>query len=144
MALASPPDSTTPDPSTPEPTPSRAARAVERSSLQVEAAAHAGLRLAADFPGQVGRIRAARVIGGFTLDGDPDVIARMAHYWVHLDWPLRELVALIDRLVEGGLLTRTFGSRPTLVLTRAGFRALEALESTSEPTPASGASTPIE
>ena len=143
MALAPPPDTATPDPSAPDPAqPVR--RGQERSPLHVEAAVHAALRLVGDFPGQVGRIRAARVIGGFTLDGDPDVVARLAHYWVHLDWPLRELVALVDRLVEGGLLTRTFGSRPTLVLTRAGFRALEALESGPGGAPGTGVQASIE
>jgi len=47
------------------------------------------------------------------------------------EWRLADLCDLIDALLSGGLLERTPGMRPTLVLTRAGHRALDALESVS-------------
>jgi hypothetical protein len=53
---------------------------------------------------------------------------RCSTYSVELDWPLRELTRLVDALISGRLVTQTPGPRPVLVLTRAGFRALEALD----------------
>jgi len=41
------------------------------------------------------------------------------------------MVDLIDALLNGGLLAQTTGQRPTLALTRAGFRALDTLDQTN-------------
>ena len=97
--------------------------------VRSEAAAHALLRMVGDHPGQMGRLRAARIVGAFAVPfRDEDEADRLAGYAVDLDWPLRELVRLVDALITGGLVTQTPGPRPVLVLTRPGFRALEALE----------------
>lgn len=94
-----------------------------------EAVAHQVLRVVADFPGQMGRHRAARIVSGLpvtVIEGDPDMFA--SYVAQPADWPLKEFVAMVDALLAGGLLAQTIGQRPTLVLTRVGFRALEALE----------------
>jgi hypothetical protein len=97
--------------------------------LGAEAAAHAVLRMVGDHPGQMGRLRAARILGGFSVPHrDEQDAARLAGYSIELDWPLRELTRLVDALISGRLVAQTPGPRPVLVLTRAGFRALEALE----------------
>lgn len=102
-------------------------------AIAAEAAAHAVLRLVADMPGQMGRLRAARVVGGYPIATCDDVMAhQLASYGVQTPWPLREMVELVDALLRGGLVVQTPGQRPTLVLTQAGFRALEALESPGE------------
>ena len=94
-----------------------------------ETVAHAVLRLAADLPGQMGRLRVARVVSGYTVRApDEGLRERLLPYTVAVDWSLRDAVELVDALVAGGLVAQTMGSRPTLVLTRAGFRSLEALE----------------
>lgn len=99
-----------------------------------EAAAHALLRIVCDFPGHMGRLRAARIIGGYSvpLREDEDA-AELASYAVHLEWPLREITRLVDSLLSGGFIRQTPGPRPVLVLTRAGFRTLEALEAGGAP-----------
>lgn len=101
----------------------------EAHSLAAEAGAHAVLRLVCDLPGSMGRLRVARVVGGFSVpfreETPPELLAR---YAVELGWPLREVIALVDAMLDGGLLVQTIGARPTLVLTRAGFLALHALE----------------
>jgi hypothetical protein len=94
-----------------------------------EAAAHALLRLVGDHPGHMGRLRASRLIGGYPVpmrDGEEDL--HLDRYAVQLDWPLREITRLVDAMISGGMITQTPGPRPVLVLTRAGFRTLEALE----------------
>lgn len=99
--------------------------------VTAEAAAHALLRMVGDLPGQMGRLRAARVVGGYSLPGadeNPELVAQLAPYAVAVQWPLRETVRLIDALIDGGLVARTAGPRPVLMLTRAGHRALDALE----------------
>jgi hypothetical protein len=94
-----------------------------------EAAAHALLRLVAEHPGQMGRLRAARIVGGYPVPHrDDEEAAALVQYAVHLDWPLREITRLVDALITGRLVTQTPGPRPVLVLTRSGFRTLEALE----------------
>lgn len=94
-----------------------------------EAAAHSMLRLVAEHPGQMGRLRAARIIGGYPVpyrdDAEADALSQFA---VQLDWPLREITRLVDALITGRMLVQTPGPRPVLVLTRSGFRTLEALE----------------
>ena len=105
-----------------------------------EAAAHAMLRVVADMPGQMGRLRVARVVGGYTVRAaDEELVERLSRYAVEHPGGLREIVELVDALIAGQLLAQTVGQRPTLVLTRAGYRALEALESTS----GGGASDPL-
>ena len=95
-----------------------------------ERAAHNALALIANHPGQFGRLRCARIVGGFSVNFDsPETAATIApHASVVLNWSLRAMVDLIDALLHGGLLAQTTGQRPTLVLTRAGFRALDALD----------------
>lgn len=106
------------------------------SELVVEAAAHATLRLVGDLPGRFGRLRAARVLGGRPVSQRGDEGEQTATfsdgqdaYALMHDWRLADLCELIDALLAGGLLERTPGMRPTLVLTRSGHRALDALES---------------
>lgn len=95
-----------------------------------EAAAHALLRMVADHPGQMGRLRAARLIGGYPVPHrDDEEAAALGRYAVQLDWPLREIVRLVDAMLSGNLIAQTVGPRPVLVLTRAGFQALAALDS---------------
>jgi len=100
------------------------------ADVGAEAAAHSLLRMVGDHPGQMGRMRAARLVGGYRVphrdERDAEVLGRFA---VHLEWPLREIVRLVDSMIQGGLVTQTVGPRPVLVLTRAGFQALIALES---------------
>ncbi|MCW2955151.1 MAG: hypothetical protein JWO69_20 [Thermoleophilia bacterium] len=98
-------------------------------NISTEAAAHALLRLIADQPGQMGRLRAARIIGGYAVPHrDEEEAARLTRYSIQLDWPLREIVRLVDALINGSLLAQTAGPRPVLVLTRSGFAALGVLE----------------
>jgi hypothetical protein len=105
------------------------AAATVRDDVGAEAAAHALLRLVADHPGQMGRMRAARLIGGYAVPHREEVDARrLAQYSIELDWTLRDIVRLVDAVLGGGLMAQTAGPRPVLVLTRPGFRALEALE----------------
>jgi hypothetical protein len=112
-----------------------------------EVAAHALLRLVADHPGQNGRVRAGRIIGGFAVPHrDAAEADRMRAYAVRIDWTLRETTDLVDAMIAGGLIVQTPGPRPVLVLTRPGFRALEALEGVRAPwggaVPFAGASAP--
>lgn len=96
-----------------------------------EVVAHALLRLAAERPGHMGRDRAARIVGGFAVayrDGEEE--ASYMPYVVAPDWRKRELVELVDALIDGGLVAQSVGPRPLLVLTRAGHHALNALEGT--------------
>lgn len=103
-----------------------AGQTAERGS---EVAAHALLRLVGDAPGQMGRLRAARAVGGFAIPArDGDEVLELRRYAVDLGWPLREVVALVDALIAGGLVAQTPGPRPVLALTRPGHRALDALE----------------
>jgi hypothetical protein len=86
-----------------------------------------------DMPGQMGRLRAARVVSGYPVEcPDDETVARLERYTLEHGWSLKPTVDFIDAMLDGGLLTRTGGPRPTLVPTRAGFRALEALESTED------------
>jgi hypothetical protein len=99
------------------------------TDITMEAVAHALLRLVADYPGTLGRVRAARVVGGYAVAGADELQARRFNaYAVHVPWPLAGLVDLVDAMLDGGLLAQTAGARPVLVLTRAGHHALDALE----------------
>lgn len=101
-----------------------------------EAAAHALLRLVCDNPGQMGRLRAAKLVGGYRVAHRDEADApRLARYAVQLDWTLGQIVDLVDALIGGGLMVQTAGPRPVLVLSRAGFHALEALEAGPHPQP---------
>lgn len=94
-----------------------------------EAAAHSLLRLVAEQPGRMGRLRAARVVGGYSVPPrEGEDVLDLTGYAVQLDWTLREITRLVDTLIDGGLMAQTPGPRPVLVLTRSGFRVLEALE----------------
>ncbi len=108
------------------------ARAMDDGAMRdvgAEAAAHSLLRLVAERPGQMGRLRAARIVGGYPVPHrDEQEAINLENFVVHLDWPLREIKRLVDALVDGRLMTQTPGPRPVLVLTRSGFRTLEALE----------------
>jgi hypothetical protein len=97
--------------------------------VSVEAAAHALLRLVAEHPGRMGRLRASRLIGGYPVAfRDDEKSLDLGRFAVQLDWPLREITRLVDSMISGRLITQTPGPRPVLVLTRAGFRTLQALE----------------
>jgi hypothetical protein len=99
----------------------------ERTSAEV--VAHTVLRLIADMPGYMGRMRVARVVGGYAVRSmDDELLERLSHYTVAIEWTLRDAVDLVDALLCGGLIAQTMGVRSTLVLTRAGFRALEVLD----------------
>lgn len=117
----------------------------EHEQIVAEAVAHSVLRLAADYPGVMGRVRAARVVCGraeipavstdtgdraqrYENDGAHDMAVASARFSVARSWSLKDTVALVDALIDGGLVTKCVGIRPTIVLTRSGFRALEALE----------------
>lgn len=104
-------------------------RDAHASTVDAEAVAHALLRLVAERPGQMGRMRGARIVGGYAVpcrdDEERDALER---YALEADWKIRELVDLVDALIRGGLMTQTAGPRPVLVLTRAGHHALDALE----------------
>lgn len=110
----------------------RAAEGGAMRDVGAEAAAHSLLRLVAEHPGQMGRLRAARIIGGYPVphrdDEEADTLGQFA---VQLDWPLREITRLVDALITGRMMAQTPGPRPVLVLTRSGFRTLEALEGAS-------------
>lgn len=112
----------------------RRARAAEdvgggMRDVGAEAAAHALLRLVADHPGQMGRLRAARLVGGYPVPHrDEEEASQLGRYAVQLDWPLREITRLVDAIINGRLVAQTPGPRPVLVLTRAGHRALDAFE----------------
>lgn len=94
-----------------------------------EAIAHALLRLVAERPGQMGRMRAARVVGGYSVPyRDEDERLALEPYAIRGDWKLKELIDLVDAMIGGGLLTQTAGLRPVVVLTRPGHHALDALE----------------
>jgi hypothetical protein len=99
-----------------------------------EAAAHSILRMVAEYPGHMGRLRASRIVGGYPVPlRDEEDAGELAAYSVDLDWPLREITRLVDSLIRGGFIRQTPGPRPVLVLTRAGFRTLEALEAGPPP-----------
>lgn len=100
-----------------------------RKGGSAEEGAHQLLRLVGDRPGDCGRLRAARIIGGYPIPYRDDADrAELSKYAVPLDMPLREITRLVDAMIAGALIVQTPGPRPTLVLTRAGFRVLEALE----------------
>lgn len=104
----------------------------DAEELGAEAAAHALLRLVGEHPGSMGRLRAARIIGGYAVAWrDDEDATELARFAVQLEWPLREITRLVDAMISGRLIAQTPGPRPVLVLTRAGFRALEALEGTA-------------
>ena len=113
---------------------SSTAYAEHAARISMEAAAHAILRLIADMPGEMGRIRAARIVSNRSVASTDELFARRcAAYGMDLPWPLRDVVGLVDALIDGGLMKQTCGARPLLVLTRAGHHALDALEATGAP-----------
>lgn len=92
------------------------------TAIDTDALSLAILRLVGDFPGQHGRIRTARIVGGYEVDWVSGY-----KYAVATSWTLAPIVELIETLIGDGFLARTPGSRPYLVLTRTGHRALDAL-----------------
>jgi hypothetical protein len=117
------------------------ATVTEPTTETAELAARAILGLVAAHPGTFGRMRTARLVSGHAVPlDDPDIEATTATYTgVARGWALRDAVGLVDALIHGGLIAQTNGPRPTLALTRAGFRALDALDPESQA--ASGQST---
>lgn len=98
-------------------------------TIGAEAVAHAVLSLVVEHPGQMGRLRAARLVGGYPVPHrDEEERESQERHALDLDWPLREITSLVDALLRGRLLAQTSGPRPVLVPTRAGFRTLEALD----------------
>lgn len=112
-------------PTTPPTTPP-----TEQQGCTSERAAHQMLALVGEHPGRIGRLRCARIVGGYPVPNRDDAESQqLATYAVSdLEWPLREITRLVDALITGGLMSQTEGPRPTLVLTRAGHRALDALD----------------
>jgi len=96
---------------------------------QIEDAAHKLLALVAAMPGELGRLRSGRVIGGYSLRGsDQEQLAKFEPFTGRVDdWTIKDAVAMVDAFLAGGLIAQTPGSRRALVLTRAGHRALDAL-----------------
>ncbi len=115
-------------------TPSTAANTPEGGCTS-QRAAHSMLALVGDHPGRVGRLRCARIVGGYPVPHRDDVEAQQLQTYAvtQLDWPLREITRLVDALISGGLVVQTEGPRPTLALTRAGHRALDALDAERSP-----------
>jgi hypothetical protein len=105
-------------------------QASEATHQTPEHVAHIALALVADHPAQVGPMRCARIIGGFTVPyADDEQQEQLSQYAIAgLGWPLRTIIDLVSALEQGGLITRSSGPRPRLVLTRAGHRALDALD----------------
>ncbi|MBC7460552.1 MAG: hypothetical protein H7287_04255, partial [Thermoleophilia bacterium] len=82
------------DEGAPETTHQRSGGGLE--DVGAEAAAHAMLRLTADFPGLMERLRTARIVGGYAVPHRDDADAvRLARYGIEIDWTLRELVRLV-------------------------------------------------
>lgn len=107
----------------------RVVRDAHEERVGTEAVAHALLRLVAERPGQMGRMRAARIVGGYSVPcRDEEERLALEPYAVCTDRRMKELVQLVDALIDGGLLAQTAGPRPVVVLTRAGHHALDALE----------------
>lgn len=107
---------------------------VSRSEHMLDIAAHALLKLVAEMPATHGRIRAARIVSGFPVAVSDDLQAqRLTHHAHTFPWRLSDTIALVDALIDGGLLAQSVGTRPTLVLSRAGHHALDALEMATIP-----------
>lgn len=106
------------------------ATVTEPTMETAEIAARGALGLIAAHPGKFGRQRTARIISGHAVAlDDPSLEGTTAVYTaVAASWTLGNTVDLVDALIDGGLIAQTGGPRPTLALTRAGFRALDALE----------------
>lgn len=100
----------------------------ESVAAPCEAVTHALMHLVGDQPARHGRIRCARILAGRSVDDGVDAASDYRRYAIAHEHTVPQLVALIDSLIDGGLVDRTPGVRPTLVLTRAGHRALDALE----------------
>lgn len=100
-----------------------------------EVVAHHILKLVGEHPGQVGALRCARIVGGFTVPSVSEEQQGMFDRYAiaQRDWTLRTLKDLIEALERGSLLARSHGPRPVLALTRAGHRALDALEQVPAP-----------
>lgn len=92
--------------------------------------AHALLRVVADLPGQLGRIRAARIVRGFSVPvyADQEFTDVSKYRMDGLDWKLSWVIGLVDALIEGELIAQGRGPRPTLSLTRQGFIVLDHLD----------------
>jgi len=100
------------------------------AEAETNTVAHNTLRLVGDRPGQYGRLRVARIVVGFPV---VDVSGEdHTGYVTDVDWTLHTSVELVDTLIAGGFIAQEIGMRPTLVLTRAGHRALDALEALNE------------
>ncbi len=93
-----------------------------------EVVMHAALRFVGEYPALIGRLRLARLLGGYQHGLDENQVPACEMYEVASGWRIGQIIELIDSGIQGGLLVRTPGARPALVLTRAGFRALEVLE----------------
>lgn len=91
-------------------------------------AANGLLRLVADHPHQLGKLRAARIVGGI-CEFEPDCPGHdLPGYTVEgLDLELRELVALIDCLIRARVIQQPTSSRPKLALTPLGARTAASL-----------------
>lgn len=87
--------------------------------------ANAILAYVGEHPGIAGRLRVARIIGGYTVphrEDDPDWSTYACEAASEL--PLRAITRHIDELVRQDRLRQTPGPRPVLVLTLTGYDAL--------------------
>lgn len=90
---------------------------------------HKLLRLVGDCPAQAGRIRIARILLGMPAAETEQINHRVIESFnTGINWTIGEAVELIDMVIDCGLIVKSAGSNPFLCLSRAGHRALDALE----------------
>jgi hypothetical protein len=98
------------------------------TDAQTDAIAHAMLRLIGEMPGHHGRVRVARIVGGKLVEDPADRPVDYSPFAIADTFTVKALTELVDSMIAGGFIAQVPGSRPTLVLTRAGHWALDALE----------------
>lgn len=103
------------------------------TNTQTDTVARAILTAVADHPGRLGCVGVARFILGREVTGVDSTPENTAPE----GWTIRDAHMVAEALVDGGLLASgwehaTSGSRGRLVLTRAGHRALDALEAATQ------------
>lgn len=84
------------------------------------------LKIVAEHPGQLGRLRIAR---WYTGDDNLNPAINTDITPPHHDLSTADVTRLIDSMLETDLLTHTDTPRPKICITRAGWRALDTVES---------------
>lgn len=97
-----------------------------QNGAEAEAVAWDLLKVVAAYQGYMGRTKAVRVLRGLD-EPTYDQVDKPKRYAGAEGWNVRDTAAMVDAMIDGGLIATTPGARPTLVLTLAGFRSLEAL-----------------